>query len=90
MKSRSPGFHRSDLPTGNPQSKPDRIISGRARLSTNTGPDNLTGDIGVPDGSPALTRHDAELRPRSVQNSKRPAGCQQMKRPLAGSVSRRP
>jgi hypothetical protein len=114
MKSRSPGFHRSDLPTGNPQSKSDGAIIEQRPFTVNDTlaspekrPPRLplresplgschrdgtfgTGDTGVPVRRPALTPHDAELRPRSVQDSSKPTDYQEMKRPLAGSVSRRP
>jgi hypothetical protein len=35
MKSRSPGFHRSDLPTGNPQSKSDGAIIEQRPFTVN-------------------------------------------------------
>lgn len=116
MKSRSPGFHRSSLPTGYPQSKSDSAIIEQQPFTVNDTLDlsekrpprlplrespmgschrdrtfkHRTGDIGVPVRRPALTRHGAEFRPRSAQNSRRPVGCQQMKRHLAGSISRQP
>jgi hypothetical protein len=114
MKSRSPGFHRSDLPTGNPQSKSDGAIIEQRPFTVNdtlASPEKrpprlplresprgschrdgtfgiLTGDIGMPDRSSALTRHDAEFSLRLAQGSSSPAVCQEMKRPLSGFVSR--
>ena len=116
MKSKRPGSHRSNLPTGNPQSKSDSAIIEQQpftvndtlashekrppRLPLRESPvgschrdgtfDYRTGDIGAPVRRPALTRHDAEFRPRSVQDSERRLGCQVMKRPLSGFVSRQP
>lgn len=52
--------------------------------------ESRAGDIGVPDRSPALTRHDAEFHLWPVQDSEHWSGCPEMKRPLSGFVSRQP
>ena len=52
--------------------------------------ESRAGDIGVPDRSPALTRHDAEFHLWPVQDSEHWTGCPEMKRPLSGFVSRQP